>query len=80
MVSMSAYKDTLELYDELIAGGCTEKQARVQARQLGSVGTILDSMNSKLDKIDKDLIWMRVIGGVMSATFFANCLIPWIKH
>lgn len=59
-----SYKDTLELYDELIAGGCSEAQARVQAKQLGSVGNILD-------KIDKDLLWMRVIGAGMIVACFA---------
>jgi hypothetical protein len=70
-----SYKDTLELYDELMAGGCTETQARVQAKQLGSIGTVLDSMNTKLDKIDKDLVWMRVIGAAMTLAFLS----AWFK-
>jgi hypothetical protein len=69
---MSAYKDTLTLYDELIEAGTPEAQARAQAKQLGEIGTVLDSMNVKLDKIDKDLIWMRVIGAAMIVAFLSN--------
>ena len=62
------YKDTLELYDELIAGGCTESQARVQAKQLGATGNILD-------EIKNELYWMRLIGAAMTIAFFSNILI-----
>lgn len=67
-----AYKDTLELFDELVAAGTPESQARAQARQLGEAGNVLDTMNAKLDKIDKDLIWMRVIGAAMTIAFLSN--------
>lgn len=69
-----SYKDTLELYDELIAGGCTEAQARAQAKQLGAVGTELGAIRTVLDDIRKDLFWMRIIGGVMCVAFFSNCI------
>ncbi len=59
------YRVTLQLYDELIKGGCSEAQARVQASQLGAMGICLS-------KIDKDLIWLRVIGAAMVAIFFAH--------
>ncbi len=45
-----SYKDTLELFDELVAGGASE--ARAQAKQLGGIGDILE-------RIEKDLFWMR---------------------
>lgn len=71
-----SYKDTLELYDELIAGGCTDAQARVQAKQLGAlgnyVGDVIGSINNRLDKIDKDLVWMRVIGAAMTFAFLSS--------
>ena len=73
---MSNYKDTLTLYDELIEAGTPEAQARAQAKQLGEIGTVLDAMNVKLDKIDKDLIWMRVIGAAMIVAFLSNA---WFK-
>jgi hypothetical protein len=69
-------KDTLKLYDELIAGGCTESQARVQATQMGYVSYTITSALSNIEKdlkaIEKDLIWMKIIGGAMSVTFFGN--------
>lgn len=78
-----SYKDTLKLYDELIAGGCTEAQARVQAEQLGSVGTVLDQfksdikdfktdMDNRFNGLEKDLFWMRVIGGAMAFAFLGS--------
>ena len=59
-----SHKDTLKLYDDLLAGGCTEAQARVQAEQLGSMGSFLeaavnklgeniDHLNDKMDKISE---------------------------
>ena len=95
---MSTYKDTLTLYEELVASGVPDEQAKVQAHQLGAVSTYVgdaihqmnDRMNikfnemdermdnkfnevdRKLDKIDKDLIWMRVIGAAMIVAFLSN--------
>jgi hypothetical protein len=73
------YKDTLELFDELVAAGTPEPQARAQARQLGAIGdlfgTELNNVHSKLDKIDKDLIWMRIIGAAMCIAFLS----AWFK-
>lgn len=85
------YKDTLALYDDLRAGGCTEDQARVQAKQLGAVGNALEilsrslvSMEERINKnlirmegeikqltikMDKDMYWVRLIGGAMIIAF-----------
>ena len=75
-----AYKDTLQLYDELVATGTSEANARIQAKQLGAMGDYIGDailgLNSKLDKIDKDLIWMRVIGGAMIIAFLST----WFHH
>jgi hypothetical protein len=60
-----AYKDTLTLYNELIATGIPEAQAQIQAKQNGDVTDILV-------KIEKDLSWMRVIGAGMVAAYVAN--------
>lgn len=54
-----SYKDTLTLYDELIAKGTSEPQARIQVQQLGGLSNIME-------KIEKDLFWLRVIGGAMA--------------
>ena len=73
------YRDTLELFDELVAAGCPENQARIQAQQLGTMGTYfgdaISMMNAKLDKIDRDLIWMRIVGGAMTLAFLS----AWFK-
>ena len=64
---MSTYKDTLTLYEELVASGVPEGQAKVQAHQFGSVGDYMGNaindmnakfveMDRKLEKIDKDLV------------------------
>jgi hypothetical protein len=60
-----AYKDSLTLYEELIATGTPEAQAKTTAHQLGDVTNILV-------KIEKDLMWMRVIGAAMVVAFMAN--------
>lgn len=60
-----AYKDSLALYNELIATGVPEAQAQTQAQQLGGVTDILV-------KIEKDLNWMRIIGAGMVAAYIAN--------
>lgn len=60
-----SYKDSLTIYEELLEGGCTEAQAKIQAHQLGAVTDIMG-------KIEKDLIWMRVIGAGMIAACFAT--------
>ena len=60
-------KDTLTLYDELIAGGCTESQARVQARQLGDMSDVAKDMLTELK-------WLKVIGLFMIGAFVGNLL------
>ena len=57
------YKDTLELFDELVATGVSQDQARIQAKQLGGIGNILE-------RIEKDLFWMRIVGGGMIIACF----------
>lgn len=75
-----SYKDTLTLYEELVASGVPDEQAKVQAHQLGGIGTYvgdaINEVNRKLEKIDKDLIWMRVIGAAMIVAFLSNA---WFK-
>ncbi|HYT43783.1 MAG TPA: hypothetical protein VEP90_15700 [Methylomirabilota bacterium] len=77
------YKDTLKLYDELLAGGATESSARANATQLGAFGEFLDDFKSSNDKsfreiestltgIKKDLLWMRIIGAGLILIFSAN--------
>ncbi len=79
------YKDTLRLFDELVAGGATESSARANATQLGSFGEFLDDFKSSNEKsfreidntllsIKKDLLWMRIIGAGLILIFSANLL------
>jgi hypothetical protein len=56
-------KDSLTLYKELLATGIPDNQAEIQAHQLGGVTDILE-------RIEKDLFWMRVIGGGMIIACF----------
>ena len=50
---MSTYKDTLTLYEEMVATGMPEAQAKVQAHQLGGidtyVGDAIHQMNKRMD-------------------------------
>ncbi len=49
------YKDTLKLYDELLAGGATESSARANATQLGAFGEFLDDFKSSNDKSFREI-------------------------
>lgn len=80
------YKDTLTLYDELILAGTPEPQARAQAHQLGAWNDILGKaindftseihkINIRLEKIDKDMSWIRYIGAAMTVAFFSNIIV-----
>lgn len=69
-----AYKDTLTLYEELVAKGVPEEQAKIQAHQLGGVSEAMDRQTDVLQEIKKDLFWMRIIGGAMIVTFLSNVL------
>jgi hypothetical protein len=60
-------KDTLSLYNELLAGGCTETQAQIQAKQLGDVSDVMKEIKS-------ELLWLRLIGGAMTIAFLTNGL------
>lgn len=61
-----AYKDTLTLYEELIASGKSDNEAKIQAHQLGDLGDELSntcreikeqltSMDKQLNSIDKKM-------------------------
>ena len=62
-------KDTLSLYNELLKSGFTESQALAQARQLGGIRDILK-------EIKNELLWLRLIGGVMTIAFLVDSLKP----
>jgi hypothetical protein len=76
-------KGTLQMYDELLAGGCTESQARVQANQLGEAldtfSKAINDFNKELTEIKGELKWMRIIGSAMVVAFLANLLFIGIK-
>jgi hypothetical protein len=67
-----AYRSTLEIYDDLMASGHTEAQSRATANQLDWIGQEHAEMRLLLAKIDKDLIWMRVIGAAMTFAFLST--------
>ena len=76
------YKDTLTLYEELIAAGTSEAAAKIQAHQLGEVGNALSGLTTALNEfkvsIEKDMFWMRIIGAAMIITFFSNGFFIWL--
>ena len=69
------YKDTLKLYDELLAGGATESSARANATQLGAFGEFLDDFKSSNDKsfreIESTLTGIKKAFAIMVKGFFA---------
>lgn len=69
------YKDTLTLYEEQIAKGVPNEQAKIIAHQIGSLGDELSvSLNGIRDDIKdmrKDMFWMRVIGTAMTVSFLS---------
>ena len=69
---MSTYKDTLTLYEELVASGVPDAQAKIQAHQLGGINDAMDRQTDILEDIKKDLFWMRIIGGAMIVAFLSN--------
>lgn len=84
-----SYKDTLTLYEELVAAGTPVPQAKIQAHQMGAMGdylgeaindlnTTVRGVNTRLDKIETDMFWMRLIGGAMTVTFFSNGFFMWL--
>lgn len=81
-------KDALQIYDDLLAAGTPQAQAHAQARAMADSRGItsedllkLESkIFSRLDKIDSDMLWMRVIGGFMILMFSANiAVLCWLK-
>lgn len=70
-----AYKDTLTLFEELVATGVPEAQAKIQAHQLGGVTDEFGKIRNVLERIEKDLFWMRIIGGAMTFAFLS----AWFK-
>lgn len=73
------YKDTLTLYEELIATGVSETSAKIQAHQLGAVTDCLDVISNTLKEIQKDMSWMRLIGAAMTVAFFSNGFFMWLR-
>lgn len=80
------YKDTLTLYEELIAAGVPETSAKIQAHQLGGVtdcmgefSNTLNEFSNILNEIQKDMSWMRIIGAAMTVAFFSNGFFMWLK-
>jgi hypothetical protein len=67
-----AYKDTLTLYEELVATGTPIEQAKIIAHQQGALVEEMGSIEKTLNRIEKDLFWMRYIGAGMIAAFMAN--------
>lgn len=86
-----SYKDTLTLYEEQVANGVSNEQAKIIAHQLGSVGdnfsNAIKNINENLIKLDKDIIkldkdmfWIRMVGSAMTLAFFSNIVaIAWMK-
>jgi len=70
------YKDTLTLYDELVATGTPSEQAKIIAHQQGALASDMENgfngLNFTLKKIEKDLSWMRIIGAGMVAAYLTN--------
>jgi DNA anti-recombination protein RmuC len=58
-----AYKDTLTLYEELIATGVPKEQASLQAHQLGSLGgevvNTCNEIKEHLNKLDSKMDQLR---------------------
>lgn len=78
-----SYKDTLTLYEELVATGIPDSQAKIMAHQQGEVvsemnniGTILDKtmheINIKLANIDTSMNWMKGIGATLAVAIIGN--------
>lgn len=69
-------KDTLTLYEELVATGVPDDQAKIQAHQLGGIASMLStsidefkqSMDSFKSEIRSDYKWIMRIGGFISIT------------
>lgn len=86
-----SYKDTLTIYEELVATGVPESQAKIQAHQMGAAGNAFEAavggldraiqgMNKRLDKIDSVLFWMRIIAIAMTVAFLSNGIIEtWFR-
>lgn len=49
------YKDTLTLYEELIAEGTPEAQAKVIAHQHGAVGSSIDNLRLDMNSFKADM-------------------------
>jgi hypothetical protein len=69
-----SYKDTLTLYNELKAAGIGEEQAQIQAKQLGGISETMGDFSALIIKIEKDLMWMRLIGGAMTLAFLSSAV------
>jgi len=76
-----SYKDTLTLYEELVAAGIPDEQAKIIAHQQGGVvdemigtrlGKTMHEIDIKLTKIDSSMNWMKGIGGTIVVAIIGN--------
>lgn len=76
------YKDTLTIYEELVATGISDSEAKVQAHQFGSINVFILDVKQDLEKslseirdelksMKKDMLWMRLIGAALFAAMLA---------
>lgn len=63
------YKDSLEIYDELLAAGTPEAQARIQAHQFGNIDKVLERLEYKFDKF-------QTIIYIMGGAIFTMVCVP----
>ena len=90
-----AYKDTLTLYEELVATGISDSQAKIMAHQHGELGDEvtntcreikeqINNLDKKLDvslsEIKVDMRWIKGIGYIMILLFIANFFKIWLIH
>jgi len=80
-----SYKDTLTLYEELVATGIPDAQAKIMAHQQGAVIDVMNGIGFRLDKSlqemqttlakhDTTLKLMMTFVVFMAAAFVANIL------
>ena len=80
-----SYKDTLTLYEELVATGIPDSQAKIMAHQQGAVIDVMTGIGFRLDKSlqemqttiakhDTTLKLMMTFVAFMTAAFVANIL------
>lgn len=70
------YKDSLELYDDLIKSGLSETVARIQAHQLGSVTKLIKKIESDLTSLKSTMDIKFNLVYMLGAAIFTICCIP----